>query len=178
MISWRTILYGAALTFALVAVAGWLIARRPATALTVAAASAAGAIAWNAILHSTGGQGFFVDARISVFPASWQDTGSGVFALAASALALGLGPQRASPAATTTRLAALAAVVAFAVDVYLYCATASPTGGSTRGGRVPALEESRAHVTRRWGALGDDPLRGRRKRRRACRRVALRDLGR
>jgi len=55
-----------------------------------------------------------------VFPASWQDTGSGVFALAASALALGLGPQRASPAATTTRLAALAAVVAFAVDVYLY----------------------------------------------------------
>jgi len=118
-ISWGTILYGAALTFALVSAAEWLFARRGATALTAAAASAAGAVAWNAILHSTGGQGFFVDARISVLPASWQDTGSGVFAMAATALALGLGPQPDSPAVAAVRLATLAALVAFAVDVYL-----------------------------------------------------------
>src|SRR5829696_3532497 len=120
VISWSTILYGAALTFALVAVAEWLITRDLTTVWTAAAASAAGVIAWNAILHSTGGEGFFVDARLSVLPASWQDTGSGVFALAASALALGVGPQRDARAAASVRLAALAGLIAFLVDVYLY----------------------------------------------------------
>ena len=120
MISWDTILYGAALTLVLVALCEWLLTRQALTALIGALAAAAGAVAWNAILHSTGGEGFFVDARIEVFPASWQDTGSGVFAFAAANLALGLGPERRSSAATMVPLAALAAVVAFAVDVYLY----------------------------------------------------------
>ena len=121
MISWPTILYGAVLTLGLVAAAEWLIARASwAAVLAAATASAAGALAWNAILHATGGHGFFVDAPIAVLPASWQDTGSGVFALAATSLALGLGPERRATAAAMTRLAALAAVVTFAVDVYLY----------------------------------------------------------
>jgi len=120
VISWEMILYGAALTLALVGLAEWVVTRRGVTALAAGIASAAGAIAWNAILHATGGEGFFVDAPIAVLPASWQDTGSGVFALAAASLALGLGPERRSTAAATVPLAALAAVVAFAVDVYLY----------------------------------------------------------
>lgn len=121
MISWATILYGAALTVAVVALTQWLLARRSiATAACAALASAGGAIAWNAILHATGGQQFFVDAPIVVFPISWQDTGSGVFALAATSLALGLGPERHSTAATATRLAALAGAAALAVDIYLY----------------------------------------------------------
>jgi hypothetical protein len=37
--------------------------------------------------------GFFTDAPIRVFPASWQDTGSGVCALAAAVLVVGFGPQ-------------------------------------------------------------------------------------
>ena len=122
MISWATILYGALLTFVLVAVAVWLSTRprRPISALVAAAASALGAIAWNAILHATESGDFFVDAPLAVLPASWQDTGSGVFAIAAGALALGLGPERRSPASHATRLAALAGVVTFLVDVYLY----------------------------------------------------------
>jgi hypothetical protein len=51
---------------------------------------------------------------------SWQDTGSGVFAVAAAALILGSGPLRARPAASVTRLAALAGLAALLVDVYLY----------------------------------------------------------
>jgi len=121
MISWATILYGAALTFVLVAAAVWLSARpRRASVLVAAASSATGAIAWNAILHATRSPDFFVDAPIAAMPASWQDTGSGAFALAATALALGLGPERRSTAAATTRLVVLAGVVAFLVDVYLY----------------------------------------------------------
>jgi hypothetical protein len=122
VISWATILYGAALTFVFVAVVIWLLARtQPATVVMAACASTVGAIAWNAILHSiSDASGFFVDAPIVVFPASWQDIGSGVFALAVTALGLGLGPQRHMPARTATRLAACAALTAFAVDMYLY----------------------------------------------------------
>ncbi len=39
---------------------------------------------------------------------SWQDAGSGVFALAAATLALGLGPLRNAPAHRTTTYALLA----------------------------------------------------------------------
>ena len=122
MISWATILYGAALTFVLVGVAVWVAGRGALLTMVVAAsASAAGALVWNAILHSISGVGgFFVDAAIAVFPASWQDTGSGVFALGMTALALGFGPLRAAPARVAARLAVLSGVVTFAVDMYLY----------------------------------------------------------
>jgi hypothetical protein len=122
VISWATILYGAALTFIFVAGVMWLVARsQPVTIAVAACASTVGVLLWNAILHSVSGAGgFFVDAPIVVFPASWQDTGSGVFALAASALALGIGPQHHMPARTATGLAACAALTAFAVDMYLY----------------------------------------------------------
>lgn len=122
VISWATILYGGGLTFAVVALVIWFAARGEITTVVVAAsASTVGAIAWNAILHSiSDANGFFVDAPIAIFPASWQDTGSGVFALAATALALGFGPQRGTPTQAAARLAALAALAAFAVDIYLY----------------------------------------------------------
>jgi hypothetical protein len=120
LISWGTILYGAGLTVLLVGVTERFIAHaRTATVLTAAVASGLSAVAWNAILHHNGGD-FFVDAPIVVFPVSWQDTGTGVFALAGVSLALGLGPERGSSAGKSTRLALLAALVAFAVDIYLY----------------------------------------------------------
>jgi len=120
MISWGTILYGAALTLVLVAVVLRFVAQaRTATVVAGALAAALSAIAWNAILHHTGGE-FFVDAPIIVFPVSWQDTGTGVFALAGVSLALGLGPERSSQTGTSTRLALIGAAAAFAVDIYLY----------------------------------------------------------
>jgi len=53
-------------------------------------------------------------------PARWQDTGSGVFAIAATALILGLGPLGTEPARRVVGLALLAGLAAFLVDVYLY----------------------------------------------------------
>jgi len=50
------------------------------------------------ILRHTGGE-FFVDAPGTVFPISFEDTGSGVFATAVAAIVLGLGPLGASAVA-------------------------------------------------------------------------------
>jgi len=120
VISWATIAYGAALTVIAVAILTWVVTRRATTAAVSGLAAGGGALAWNAILHSASGEGFFVDARIAVLPASWQDTVSGVFAIAATAVAVGVGPGRRASARSAAVLAVLAGIGAFAVDVYLY----------------------------------------------------------
>jgi hypothetical protein len=61
-----------------------------------------------------------VDAPIPIFPISWQDTGSGVFALATLALFLGFGPLRAGPGGRIAFLTVLGAAGALLVDIYLY----------------------------------------------------------
>jgi hypothetical protein len=122
MIAWTTIGYGAALSAlaAGVLVAAVATGHRLSAGLSAAIGAAAGPIAWNAILRATHATTFFTDAPIVVMPASWQDTGSGVFALAATTLVLGLGALGNQPARRTTAYAMLAGVAAFLVDVYLY----------------------------------------------------------
>ena len=122
MISWGSIAYGAALSAAAAAalVALVLRERRPVVLLAAALAAAAGPLAWNAILHDTGGNGFFVDAPFTLLPASWQDTGSGVFATAAAAVVLGLGPLHAASGRRVALVALACGIAAFLVDVYLY----------------------------------------------------------
>ena len=122
MISWETILYGAALSAAAAAAAVALVARERRVAVLVAAAlaGAAGPLAWNAILHDVDASDFFVDAPFALLPASWQDTGSGVFALAAATLVLGLGPLRRATALALAKAAVTCGFAAFLVDVYLY----------------------------------------------------------
>lgn len=121
MIGWGQIAYGAALSAAFAAV---LITatrgRSRAAVATGALAAAVGPLAWNAILHAAHGEQFFTDAPLIVFPISWQDTGSGVFTLAAAALGYGLGPLASQPTRTSIRYALLAAVAALLVDIYLY----------------------------------------------------------
>ena len=62
----------------------------------------------------------FFALRIAVLPASWQDTGSGVVTVAVAAVLLGFGPLRAAPTRPTIRIALVAGLAAFLVDVYLY----------------------------------------------------------
>jgi len=102
----------------LVAVA---LRERRAPVLVVAGLGAAlGAFLWNAILHRVGPREFFVDAPVAVLPASWQDTGSGVFAVAVTSLALGFGPLRRAVAQAVALAALLCGLAAFLVDLYLY----------------------------------------------------------
>ena len=72
------------------------------------------------MLRATHAGEFFTDAPIAVFPASWQDTGSGVTTVALASLVLGLGLLRSRPAHEATRIALVAGAAAFLVDVYLY----------------------------------------------------------
>jgi hypothetical protein len=122
MISWGVIAYGSALSALVAGLMVGAVARghRLAAGLTAAIGTAAGATAWNAILYATHGDSFFTDAPVAVMPASWQDTGSGVFTIAMTALLLGVGPLHDRPTRQTAGWALLAGVMAFAVDVYLY----------------------------------------------------------
>lgn len=122
MLSWSTIIYGAALSVVLAVLLVGLGARerRPAVLASVAVAAVAGPVAWNAILRATHANQFLTDAPVPVFPISWQDTGSGVFTLAAASLILGLGCLRTTQARRATVLAGLAALGALLVDIYLY----------------------------------------------------------
>ena len=122
MISSAQIAYGAVLSGLVAAVAVGLFARTQRWLLAVAAgfATTAGAAAWNAILHAAHGDQFFTDAPLAVLPASWQDTGSGVFALAAASVVLGLAAAPSTPIRRVTGYAVVCAVAAFIVDVYLY----------------------------------------------------------
>ncbi|MFE5603345.1 hypothetical protein ACFQ8O_29655 [Streptomyces coelicoflavus] len=89
MLGWGEIVYGAVLSAAVAAVALAAVTRgRRPTVIAVGALSAAvGPAAWNAILRAAHGNQFCTDAPVTVFPVSWQDTGSGVFAVAVAAIA-------------------------------------------------------------------------------------------
>ena len=122
MIEWPQIAYGAVLS-ALAAAAALALVGRPRRLSVIgagAAAAALGPLVWNAILLAVNGREFFVDAPISVFPVSWQDTGSGVFALAAALLLLGFGPLASQPSRRSAAYATVVALAALLVDVYLY----------------------------------------------------------
>lgn len=122
MLPWGVIGYGAALSAVLAVLLALLMARerRRVVLSGLALGAFLGPSAWNAMLRATAANQFFVDAPIPVFPVSWQDTGSGVFALAALAVILGFG----APTSTSTRrvaaLALLGAGSALLVDIYLY----------------------------------------------------------
>ncbi len=122
MLSWASILYGAALSAVVAGVALAALARPRELTVILAGvlATATGPLGWNAILRATHASQFFTDAPLRLLPASWQDTGSGVFALAATAVLLGVGPLAAAPARRMIGLAALCGLAAFLVDVYLY----------------------------------------------------------
>jgi hypothetical protein len=122
MLGWTSILYRAALSAVVAGAALTALARprQPAVILTGALATATGALVWNGILRATHASQFFTDAPLRLLPASWQDTGSGVFTLAATAMLLGVGPLAAAATRRTIGLAVLCGLAAFLVDVYLY----------------------------------------------------------
>lgn len=122
MLSWATILYGALLSAVAAALLVFAVRRERRIDMLAAAAlsGAGGPLLWNAILHRVGGSEFFVDAPVAVMPASWQDTGSGVFTVAVATLSLGFGPLRVAAGRRVALLSVLCGVGAFLVDVYLY----------------------------------------------------------
>jgi hypothetical protein len=121
MPSWGALVWGAAASglLALACVRVLQRERRPAVLAGAAVAAMVGPFLWNVILRHTGGE-FFVDAPVTVFPVSLQDTGSGVFALAASVLVLGFGPLRDARGQRVATTALICGLAALLVDIYLY----------------------------------------------------------
>ena len=121
MPTWGAVAYGVVLSGIVAAAGLWLLLRerRASVLVTAALAAVAAPLAWDAILRHTGGN-FFVDAPGVVFPVSWEDTGSGVFATALSALLLGFGPLRAASGQRLALTATVCGLAALLVDIYLY----------------------------------------------------------
>ena len=114
--SWGIVMSG---VLAVVAVRLFLRDRRPAVLVASGLAALLGPLLWDLILRHTGGD-FFVDAPGYVFPVSFEDTGSGVFATAIGALLLGFGPLRADTGRRVALSALVCGLAALVVDVYLY----------------------------------------------------------
>ncbi len=122
IISWGTILAGALMSALGAALVLLVLAqeRRPVILACLIAASALSPGGWNAVLRATHASNFFTDAPLPPFPVSWQDFGSGVFTFGGAALVAGAGPLRSAAAGRVVKLAALCALAAFLVDIYLY----------------------------------------------------------
>ena len=121
MPSWGAVAYGVILSAVAAAAGFWLVLRerRPSVVLTAALATLAAPLAWDLILRHTGGH-FFTDAQGLVFPVSYEDTGSGVFATALSSLLLGFGPLHAENGRRVALGATVCGLAALLVDIYLY----------------------------------------------------------
>ena len=121
MPSWGAVSFGVVLSGLLAVVAVRLLLRERRLAVLVAAgfAAALGPLLWDLILRHTGGR-FFTDAPGVVFPVSFEDTGSGVFATALAALLLGFGPLRTASGQRLALSASVCGLAALLVDVYLY----------------------------------------------------------
>lgn len=122
MITWAVVAYGAALTAVAVGLLVVFAGKQRSVPLVVAIVVTAVVcvVGWNSILQATHADEFFTDFPFKAFPISWQDFGSGVFALAGVAMLLSFGPLREQPAKQVGLLAAWAGLGALLVDMYLY----------------------------------------------------------
>ena len=119
-------LYPASVTFVAAVVAGlltaaalffWPWARTRGRFAVAGGATLVGWVAWHLVLNATQAAGFDVDAP--VIRVSWEDVGSGVLALFATAVVLGLVTERREPASRVVGAAAIAGVVALILDVFV-----------------------------------------------------------
>lgn len=121
MPTWGATIWGifASAALAVIGVRYLLRERRLSVLAVSAAAALLGPLLWDLILRHTGGK-FLVDAPGYVFPVSYEDTGSGVFATAVAALLLGFGPLQAETGRRVALNVAVCGLAAFLVDIYLY----------------------------------------------------------
>lgn len=95
--------------------------RRVSVLVTAAGSALLMPMIWNSILNWTGAIGLFShDLPFAPFPVSWQDTGTAVFTLAGTAVALMIGPCRHDAPRSMAGTAAATALAALIIDVYLY----------------------------------------------------------
>lgn len=102
---------------AAVALAVWPWARKRGRFAVAGVATVVGWIAWHLLLNATRATGFDVDAPI--IGLSWEDVGSGVIALFATVLVLGLVTDRREAAVRVVGAACIAGVIAMLLDLFV-----------------------------------------------------------
>jgi hypothetical protein len=102
---------------AAVALAVWPWARKQGRFAVAGVATVVGWIAWHLLLNATRATGFDVDAPI--IGLSWEDVGSGVIALFATVLVLGLVTDRWEAAVRVVGAACIAGVIAMLLDLFV-----------------------------------------------------------
>ena len=100
-----------------VALAAWHWGRKRGRFAVAGVATVVGWIAWHLLLNATHATGFDVDAP--VIGLSWEDVGSGVIALFATVLVLGLVTDRREAAVRVVGAACIAGVIAMLLDLFV-----------------------------------------------------------
>lgn len=121
VLPWSRIVFGSIIGPIVGTALLWALRERdPRTLATAAAGVFAGTWLWNLMLnvrHATTVDG---DIPFKPFPISWQDTGTGIFALAMTTVLLLATVQRNEPGHRTLKIAGIAAGAAFLIDVYTW----------------------------------------------------------
>jgi hypothetical protein len=99
------------------ALAAWPWARRRGRFAIAGVLTLVSWIAWHLLLNATHASGFDVDAPI--IGLSWEDVGSGVVALFATVLVLGLVTDRREAAVRVVGAASIAGVIAMVLDLFV-----------------------------------------------------------
>ncbi len=95
----------------------WRWSRERRRFLVAGVSTSVGFIVWNLTLNATNATGFNIDAPVIFL--SWAGVGSGIFAFAVNALVLGLVMERSEPAARVVGAAAIAGLIAIALDLFV-----------------------------------------------------------
>jgi hypothetical protein len=121
VLPWGRVVFGS-LVGPLVGVAVLWVARerRVSTLLITAASVCGGTWLWNAMLNIRHATTIDGDIPFQLFPISWQDTGTGVFAFACATAALLATISRSEPGHRTLKIAGIAAAAALVMDVYIW----------------------------------------------------------
>jgi hypothetical protein len=121
VVEWSSLAYGATAGPLLGAAVLWLRGQRNRAALGVAAVgAAAGTVLWNTMLNIRNATTIDGDIPFRLFPISWQDTGTTVFAFACATLALLATNHRKVPGEQTLRYAATISAAVLILDVYTW----------------------------------------------------------
>ena len=121
VLPWSHVLFGS-IVGPLVGIAAlWALRERHRPTLAISAVAVfAGTWLWNGMLNVRHATMIDGDIPFKPFPISWQDTGTGIFAFAFTTTALLATISRHQPGHRTLKIAGIAAIAAFLMDVYTW----------------------------------------------------------
>lgn len=121
VLPWSHVLFGSLVGPVVGIAALWVFRERHHPTLAISAVAVfTGTWLWNGMLNVRHATMIDGDIPFKPFPISWQDTGTGIFALAFATAALLATVHRHEPGHRTLKIAGIAAVAALLMDIYTW----------------------------------------------------------